>query len=214
MSTAGLGKRFFETTRGRILALLRRSSRTVEELAAGVDLTDNAVRSHLSTLERDGFVRQEGVRRADGPGKPATVYEIDPAAEPLFSRAYAPMLGALLEELAEQLPAERREELLRAAGRRLAAAAPRARNDDPLEARARSGAELLNLLGGDAQVEHDDGRVSIRGCGCPLSVATANRPEVCRGVEALLTEVLGVPVRETCDRGNRPRCCFQVGSAA
>ena len=214
MSKAGLGKRFFDTTRGRILTLLRRSSRTVEELALGVDLTDNAVRSHLSTLERDGFVRQEGVRRAEGPGKPATVYEIDPAAEPLFSHAYAPMLGALLAELAEQMPRDRREELLRGAGRRLASTAPRARGDDSLESRAQSGAALLNSLGGDAQVEQRDGRISIRGCGCPLSVATADRPEVCRAVEALLIDALGVPVRETCDRGARPRCCFQIDSAA
>jgi predicted ArsR family transcriptional regulator len=214
MPTAGFGKRFFETTRGRILALLRRSSRTVEELAAGVELTDNAVRSHLSTLERDGLVRQEGIRKAMGPGKPATVYEIHPEAEPLFSRAYAPMLGALLDELAEQMPPERRAELLQAAGRRLAADAPRPRADESMEVRARTGAELLNLLGGDAQVEHKDGKVSIRGCGCPLSVATSERPEVCRAVESLLTEVLGVPVRETCDRGARPRCCFQVDSAA
>jgi predicted ArsR family transcriptional regulator len=214
MSAAGLGKRFLETTRGRILALLRRSSQTVEELAARVGLTDNAVRSHLSTLERDGLVRQEGVRRAEGPGKPATVYEIHPEAEPLFSKAYAPMLGALLDELAAQMTPERRVELLQAAGKRLAADAPRPPSDEPIEVRARAGAELLNLLGGDAQVEHQDGTVSIRGCGCPLSVATSERPEVCRAVESLLAEVLGVPVRETCDRGSRPRCCFQVGTAA
>jgi predicted ArsR family transcriptional regulator len=214
MSTAGLGKRFLESTRGRILALLRRSSQTVEELAARVGLTDNAVRSHLSTLERDGLVRQEGLRRAEGPGKPATVYEIHPEAEPLFSRAYAPMLGALLDELAERMTPERRVELLQAAGRRLAANAPRHRSDEPIEVRARAGADLLNLLGGDAQVEHHDGAVSIRGCGCPLSVATSERPEVCRAVESLLTEMLGVPVRETCDRGGRPRCCFRIDSAA
>jgi predicted ArsR family transcriptional regulator len=214
MSTAGLGKRFLETTRGRILALLRRSSQTVEELAARVGLTDNAVRSHLSTLERDGLVRQEGLRRVEGPGKPATVYEIHPEAEPLFSRAYAPMLGALLDELAGQMTPDQRVELLQAAGRRLAANAPRHRNGEPIEVRARAGADLLNLLGGDAQVEHREGAVSIRGCGCPLSVATSERPEVCRAVESLLTEVLGVPVRETCDRGSRPRCCFQIDSAA
>jgi predicted ArsR family transcriptional regulator len=66
MTAAGLGRRFFETTRGQIVGLLRRGRRTVEELARALGLTDNAVRNHLATLERDGLVRQDGVRR--GPG--------------------------------------------------------------------------------------------------------------------------------------------------
>jgi predicted ArsR family transcriptional regulator len=214
MSIAGLSGRFFETTRGQIVALLRRGARTVEELAASVGLTDNAVRSHLSTLERDGLVRQGGVRRVDGPGKPATLYDIDPQAEPLFSRAYGPVLNALLDELLEQLPADQGEALMVAVGRRLAAAAPRPRADADLESRAATGAALLNSLGGEAQVERKDGAVSIRGCGCPLSTATARRPEVCRAVESLLTEAIGVPVRESCDRGERPQCCFRIGTAA
>ena len=40
-----LSQRFFASTRGRIVALLRRESRTVDELAQALDLTDNAVRA-------------------------------------------------------------------------------------------------------------------------------------------------------------------------
>ncbi|MGH7664512.1 MAG: helix-turn-helix transcriptional regulator [Gemmatimonadaceae bacterium] len=214
MPVAGLSRRFFDTTRGQIVALLRRGSQTVDELAELVGLTDNAVRSHLSTLERDGLVRQDGVRRVDGPGKPATLYEIHPDAEALLSRAYVPVLGALLDELAAQMASERSAELMQAVGRRLAAGVPRPRAEDALEVRVRAGAALLNSLGGDTQVEQRGGALSIRGCGCPLSAATARRPEVCRAVESLLSEVVGAPVRETCDRGDRPQCCFQIGSAA
>lgn len=185
----------------------------MEELARAVGLTDNAVRAHLSTLERDGLVRQEGIRRSDGPGKPASLYEIHPDAEPLFSRAYAPVLVALLAELGSHLPPEEVEEVMRATGRRLAGS-PRSEHREDLAARVRGGAALLNSLGGEAQVEEKDGAFSIRGCGCPLSVATARGPAACQAVEALLTEVIGAPVRESCDRGERPRCCFQVGTAA
>ncbi len=214
MTSAALTKRFFETTRGQLVALLRRGVQTVEELARAVGLTDNAVRAHLSTLERDGLIRQEGLRRSEGPGKPATLYEIHPDAEPLFSRAYAPVLVALLSELGAKLPPEDVDELMRAAGRRLAAA-PRLDPAEDLGTRVQAGAALLNALGGEAQVERTkDGGFSIRGCGCPLSVATARGPAACQAVESLLTEVIGAPVRETCDRGERPRCCFQVGEAA
>jgi hypothetical protein len=39
-------------------------------------------------------------------------------------------------------------------------------------------------------------------------------PEVCRLAEALLTEVTGLPVHEDCDRGEIPRCCFEVAGAS
>jgi hypothetical protein len=29
-------------------------------------------------------------------------------------------------------------------------------------------------------------------------------------MEGLLTELLNVPVRECCDRGEHPRCCFEI----
>ncbi len=213
MPRPGPNSRFFETTRGQIVGLLRRGARTVEELAQSVGLTDNAVRAHLSTLERDGIIEHEGVRRVDGPGKPATVYRIRADAETQFSNAYVPVLTALLDELGDHLPSDQGDRILKATGRRLAGNAPREQSGT-LETRAAAGAALLNSLGGDATVEHNEGRVSIRGCGCPLSAATARGPAACQAVEALLSEVTGVPVRETCDRGDRPRCCFQVGSAA
>ena len=209
MSTPALNVRFLETTRGRIVAALRRGARTVEELARALGLTDNAVRAHLSTLERDGLVRAAGVRRGPGAGKPATLYEVPRDAEPLFSRAYAPVLGALLDELADQLPAERRVDVMRAVGRRLAAGIGRPAGE-PLRTRVQSGVALLNALGGDAQVEEHEDKLVIRGCGCPLSAATSRRPEVCQAVEVLLTEVVGSPMRQCCAHGDRPRCCFDV----
>jgi DNA-binding transcriptional ArsR family regulator len=64
--------RFFESTRGQLVALLSRFRRTVEELARALGLTDNGVRAHLAVLERDGIVRRRGsVRRSSGGGKPA-----------------------------------------------------------------------------------------------------------------------------------------------
>jgi predicted ArsR family transcriptional regulator len=213
LSSAGASTRFLETTRGRIVALLRRGARTVEELARAVGLTDNAVRAHLATLERDGLVRADGVRRGPGAGKPATLYEVAREAEPLFSRAYAPVLGALLDELAEQLPIERRDALMRSVGRRLAAGAGGGPRGQDLEARVQTAVALLTSLGGDAQAEQRSDGLVISGSGCPLSAATSRRPEVCRAVEALLTEVVGTPVRECCARGDRPRCCFQVVTA-
>ena len=37
-------------------------------------------------------------------------------------------------------------------------------------------------------------------------------PEACVLAEAMLTELLGVPVRERCQKGLSPRCCFEVAT--
>jgi predicted ArsR family transcriptional regulator len=213
MSVIRPGSRFFETTRGQIVSALRRGTATVEELARAVGLTDNGVRSHLATLERDGLIRQAGVRRGQGAGKPATLYEIHPEAEPALSHAYAPVLVALLDELAARVPAEQRDAIMGDVGRRLAQAAPPPGSAD-LESRVRTAAALLNSLGGETRLERGEGVLAIRGCGCPLSAATARRPEVCRAVQSLLTQIIGAPVRERCDRDGRPQCCFEVPTAA
>jgi predicted ArsR family transcriptional regulator len=130
----------------------------------------------------------------------------------VLSRALPPVLGTLWESGAAHHPARKIEALLLAAGRRLAASVPRP--SGTLDERDRAAAALLNELGGDASVESDPAGFRIRGCGCPLSAAVARRPETCRAVEGLLSEVIGAPVVQCCDHGPRPQCCFTISSAA
>lgn len=210
--TAYRDQKFFEGTRGKVVTLLRRGGRTVEGLARELDLTDNGVRAHLATLERDGIVRQRGsVRRGSGGGKPAYVYELTTEAEELFPKAYEAVLSQLLDVLVTQLGPEKSEALLRSVGRRIAEG-----QTVPADG-ARGGLEaavgVLNELGGLAELEVRDGSFVIRGYSCPLAGVAPDHPEVCRMAETLLTELAGVPVYEHCDRGERPRCCFEVAPA-
>jgi predicted ArsR family transcriptional regulator len=205
-------RKFFESTRGRVVTLLRRADFTVDELARELDLTNNGVRAHLTVLERDGIVRQRGsVRRSSGGGKPAYVYELTQEGEDLFPKAYEPTLRRLLDVLADQLGPEESEALLRSVGRRLAE--EHSTRADGAHARLETAVEVLNELGGLAELEERDGAVVIRGYSCPLGAVTPEHPEVCRMAEALVGEVAGVSVHEHCDRGERPRCCFEVASA-
>ena len=204
-------QKFFESTRGQMVTLLRRSGRTVDELAQELNLTDNGVRAHLATLERDGIVRQWGsVRRGSGGGKPAYVYELTPKAEDLFPKAYEPTLHQLLDVLAERLGPDETEALLRAAGHRMAEGWSLPPGD--VRARLEASADVLNELGGLAELEERDGTLVIRGYSCPLVAVVPDHPEVCRMAETLVTELAGVPVQERCDRGERPRCCFEVAT--
>jgi predicted ArsR family transcriptional regulator len=202
-------ERFFESTRGQVVTLLRRSDHTVEELARALGLTDNGVRAHLAVLERDGIVRQRGsVRRSSGGGKPAYVYELTQEGEDLFPKAYESALRRLLDVLAERLGSEESEALLRFVGRRLAGEHSVRTND--ARARLESAVEIFNELGGLAELEERDGALVIRGYSCPLAGVSPDHPEVCRMAETMITELAGVPVYEHCDRGERPRCYFEV----
>ena len=211
MVAAALNKRFFETTRGQIVALLRRGGRTVDDLAAALNLSDNAVRNHLSTLERDRMIQQTGVRRTSGAGKPALLYELHPDAEPLFSLAYPPVLAAVVETVVGACPPAQADQLLRDVGHRLASQVG-APAKGKLESRVRTAAAVLNALGGDADVTREDGTWCIRGSGCPLSAAVSRQPELCRAVETLIADVTGAEARTRCEHGERPRCYFAIGS--
>jgi predicted ArsR family transcriptional regulator len=198
---------FGGSSRGRVVALLRRGDRSVEELAQALGLTDNAVRAQLALLERDGVVRAVGVRRDGAVGKPATLYGLGHATSSLFSTAYAPLLASLLTELGERLPPRQLDAVLRGAGRRLAPELPaNATFDD----RARAGAGLLTDLGADADLVSTREGYEIRGHGCVVSDAVATCPATCRAVEELLSEMTGTRVRERCDRVGAPNCRFFI----
>jgi predicted ArsR family transcriptional regulator len=199
-------QRFFASTRGRIVTLLRRSSHTVEELAQALDLTDNAVRAHLATLERDGVVQQSGARR--GGSKPAYVYSLTPEAEYLFPKAYDQIFHQVLEVLSERMPSDEVETLLREVGRRVAARWNVPPGD--LRARLEAAVSVLNELGGLAELEQCDGHYCIQGYSCPLAAAVPGHPEVCRLTETLLTELVDAPVQERCEYGETLRCHFIV----
>jgi predicted ArsR family transcriptional regulator len=199
-------QRYFSSTRGQVVSLLRRASHTVDELAAALDLTDNAVRSHLAILERDGLVEQQGVRR--GRGKPAYRYELTAEADVLFPKAHGLVLAELVQTLVEQLGPTESEDLLRLTGRRLASG--RVASNAGLADRMAAAAEIINELGGLAELEERDGAYLICGFSCPLGVSAHDHPQLCQLAEALIAELTGQSVQECCDRGQRPRCRFRI----
>jgi predicted ArsR family transcriptional regulator len=210
MQTRGWKERLLGSTRGRIITLLRRSERTVNELADELGLTDNAVRTHLAALERDGLVALTGVRR--GVGKPAHLYALTGEAETLFPRAYGVVLKTLVEAMRRSLPPDQVDVLVAETGRRLAAGLPRAAGD--LSHRAEAAVAVLAELGGIAEWRVEGGAATIRGFGCPLREAVDESPLVCRIAAALLSEVVGYDVEECCARGESPSCRFQFGTAS
>lgn len=193
----------------RLLQLLRRSAQSITDLARHLGLTDNAVRTHVAALEREGLVELAGSQRDTG-GKPARLYTLTREGEELFPKAYALVLGELVEEIARRDGRERAMEFLAAVGRRVGQAG----DGENLEDRVTRAANALRTLGGDVELTREPDGWRIRGFGCPLSAVTTEHPEVCELARALIAEITGSPVSECCDRSSRPRCGFHIAEHA
>jgi len=206
----GWHQRLLASTRGKILALLRAESHTVSELACALELTDNAVRSHLTSLERDGLIRQAGVRR--GFRKPHVLYSLSAEAEYLFPTAYGALLRHTLAVFGGRLSPEDLQAGLREVGRTAAKDHVDQAREKPQPQRIEYAVNVLKTLGGDVLLRESEGKRLIVGNGCALSVVTAHHPEACLMMEALLSEIIGSPVKERCHHGEAPRCCFEISA--
>jgi len=201
-------ERMLDSTRGQILALLRVESCTVNELAAALKLTDNAVRAHLISLERDGLIQREGSRH--GLRRPHASYGLTADAEQIFPKAYGLLLNHLMASISKRLSSRELRASMREVGRSLAK-----EHGDQLTKKSRNerllvALDLLKRLGGSVVLHQIDGKKFIRGKSCPLVAITAYYPDACLIVETLLTEIIGVPVKEHCQHGQPPSCCFEV----
>jgi DeoR family transcriptional regulator, suf operon transcriptional repressor len=204
-----LMKQLLDTSRGRIVTLLRHGPLTVDDIAARMGLTANAVRVQITGMERDGVVQRAGQRL--GSTRPSNIFELTSEVEQLLSRAYIPFLTQLVRVLAGGLPQEQAEGFFRETGRGLVEEFARPnRVSGDLRTRIQIASDLLNNeLGAITRVE-ENGSYVIRGLACPLAAITGKHPAVCQAMESLVSAIVEAPVSECCDRSERPRCCFEI----
>ncbi len=200
-----------ESTRGRILQQLRAREQTVNELAATLKLTDNAVRAHLLSLERDGLVQQTGIQ--PGFRKPHALYGLTSQSEQIFPKAYGALLELVLSVFERKVAPAELDAGMREVGRHVAALHAGKVKEKSWEQRIEAALAILQELGGSATFEESEGKHFIRGNGCPMAAATAQHPAACLIAESLLTEVLGVPVKQRCRHNGAPSCLFEIGAS-
>ena len=138
--------RFFQSTRGKIVAELRRlGTASAADLAKGFGLSPNAVRQQLVVLERDGLVVEKPVRR--GPTKPTLEFSLTPEADKLFPQAYDKLLGAVLREVREQFGAPAVDRIFDGLSKRAVEKAQRTITSEKPEERVAQLTEMLRESG-------------------------------------------------------------------
>jgi DeoR family transcriptional regulator, suf operon transcriptional repressor len=207
-----LNTRRSETSRARIVELLRAGGMTVDEIAARLDLSHNAVRVQLTSMERDGLVHHARSERRTT--RPSHIFELTHDTRQGLSKAYVPFLSHLTATIARRQAPKEVAALMRDVGRSLAdTLRARAVSSGPLAARAAAASVTLNdELGAVTRVEPLNGHFVIRGHGCPLAAVTADHPVACLAIETFIAEMTNCRVRECCTRQNQPQCCFEISN--
>ena len=182
--------RFFQTSRGKIVAeLRRRGSATAAELAAEFGLSPNAIRQQLVVLERDGLVRETSVRR--GPTKPTLEFSLTPDADKLFPQSYDKMLSAVLREVKGKYGAPAVEEIFDSIARRAVDKAKAKVTAEHAEGKVAQLTEMLREGGVVAEYSLIDGGFMLAEHSCPYNQVAKEHPEVCAVIHQVLDETIG-----------------------
>jgi predicted ArsR family transcriptional regulator len=196
-----------ESTAARILALLCEAPQTVSELRRELGISANAVREHLDRLTAEGLVEHELARGRVG--KPGRLYRLTAMGSQRLSRAYAPVLAAVLGAAEAELPGRRARALARAAGRRLAEALGVGEGSGGSAGAARA-ISVLDRLGGAGRLEQAGGELWILSPCCPVGSVSADHPLACEAMAGLLSAVTGSPIQQRCEHGRPPHCRLRV----
>ncbi|HKV44054.1 MAG TPA: ArsR family transcriptional regulator [bacterium] len=200
-----------QETRYRIVERLRvKGSQTVEELAAAFRLTRTAVTSHLAALRGDHLVRRRGLR--GGIGRPSQVYELTPAADHLFPKAYDDFAVSLLEEIRKR-PGTLPSLLRRIAGRWIARDLPRLEGSTGRQ-RVERARELLAERGFLPTIERTPRGTLLREHNCPLMHLAQTDPHVCEMIHQWLEALFAARLdRVQCLRRGDPFSAYTIGDA-
>jgi len=205
--------RFFQSTRGKIVAELRRlGTASAADLAQGFGLSPNAVRQQLVVLERDGLVVEKPVRR--GPTKPTLEFSLTPEADKLFPQAYDKLLGAVLREVREQFGAPAVDRIFDGLSKRAIDKAKRAITAEKPEERVAQLTEMLRESGVVAEYSLIDGGFALHEHSCPYSTVAKDHPEMCQVIHHVIEETIGEQKQtESLIEGGK-ECRFEIKPTA
>jgi predicted ArsR family transcriptional regulator len=205
-----------QQTRRHILDILKEHKEaTIDEIVAELSdrigkITAVTVRHHLEILRGDGLVAAPTVRRRSAPGRPQYVYTLTERAADMFPNNYQGLASGLLEQLKQQLPAEKVEAILDGIAENMinAAMVP----DAPIEIRLDHVVAFLNNNGYTASWSRARDGHTLSVINCPYEQVSCGNAEVCKMDKKLIEGLVGVPARRVSWRweDDRDACIYLV----
>jgi len=188
-----------QTTRARIVDLLRGRAATVDDITNELELAPATVRRHLDVLLRDGMVEMRSERLPLG--RPHFVFTLSPAGREAQPGHHIHLVAAVLETILALTPADtddrsgRQVAALvfdRMAGQLLSRSRP-AVNAADLPGRLRQATDVLTGAGLEFALSAREEGYVVSGTGCPCTRLLSGSSE-CPHEPDVLSALAGVPV--------------------
>ncbi len=198
------------STRMEVLELLRRKGRcSAETIASDLSVTPNAVRQHLTNLERDGFVVSHPER--SGRGRPALLFALTERADSVFPKRYGQLASMVLQEVQEMGGPDALDEIFsRVAARHAGAIEPHLEGLE-FDEKLRRVVAWIGRAGTLAEQTETPEGVKVTIHNCPFRNTALKFPQVCTITPQLMSRLLGESVSQA-DSIHRhdPYCSFVV----
>lgn len=198
-----------------ILQLLLSSANgmSIDEIAGALEISRNAVKQHLTGLEKDRLIEEAALNSTGG--RPSRNYKLSEQGVNRLPKQYSWFCQLLLTELKNELGEPGLRQLLWRMGVNLAKSlAPQFSGKSP-EQKNLALVELMQSLGYHAELEAETAQPTIKAVNCVYHDLAQQHPQLCDFDRALITTLLEQPIEQTtCMAQKDCACKFKVGAAA
>lgn len=200
------------STRMEVLELLRRKqSASAETISAQLGITPNAVRQHLTNLERDGLVRSEPAPVKSKRGRPSLMFSLTDKADAAFPKRYGQLATMILNEVAEMGGEDLLDRIFQRVADRYAGGIEAQMDGLSFEEKLDRMVQWIGRAGTLAEKEETPEGVRVTIHNCPFRNTALKFPQVCTITPRLLVNLLNAQVSQanSIHRGD-PYCSFVV----
>ncbi len=198
-----------------ILTLLLNTSAgmSIDEMAAKLEISRNAVKQHLVGLEKQQWVREAALNSTGG--RPARSYTLTEQGVNRFPKQYAWFCNLLIDELAAEMDSQTLEKMMWKLGVKLGQSlVPQFAGKNPAE-KMTALVELMQSLGYHAEIETQTAEPGIKAVNCVYHDLAQQHPQICHFDQALIATLLDKPVQQTaCMAKNDCACRFKIDNNA
>ena len=198
------------STRMEVLELLRRKGRcSAETIANDLGVTPNAVRQHLTNLERDGFVAAQPER--SGRGRPSLLFALTERADSVFPKRYGQLATMVLQEVQEMGGPDALDEIFARVAARHAQVIMRDLDGLDFDEKLRRVVAWIGRAGTLVEQTESTEGVKVTIHNCPFRNTALKFPQVCTITPQLISRLTGAAISQAESIHRRdPYCSFVV----
>lgn len=189
------------------------SGKTIKEIAAAVDLSNNAVRKYLFELEKSEYVVKQTQKR--NIGRPVDLYSLYSNALNVFPKVYAEFAVSLINELKNELGESQTRKILSEVGKTLGKEIKISYSSEvdqsSVEQRIITLVKIFEDYGKYPTVLEDKEYYFVRNSNCLLFSVVKEHSIVCEVDQNIVEILLGSKAeKQQCLKNDEPFCQYRI----